>query len=411
MIEKHPPNRPASSRWLNRGVLAIAAASFCSDISHETASTILPAFLATQLVGSPLALGLIEGIADALAAYFKLFGGWWTDRQGKRKPVAVAGYTITTIATASFSLATHWTMILGSRSLAWAARGMRGPARNALLADSVDRRDYGRAYGFERAADQAGAIVGPLLALGLMAWGVSHRQIFLLTAIPGAMAVAALWFFVRENPRPPRSSARLVADFRSLPRGFKLFLLVAGAFGLGQFAPTMLILRAIQILTPASGARSVTLAMGLYVAFNVTHTAAAYVAGQMSERVGSIRILGAAYLLFGFAAFGFGFEGLNLSSLVILFMLAGVAVGMIEAMEPAAAAELLPADLRGTGFGALGAANGVGDLLSSFALGSLWTIKGAMTGFCFASICNVASVVLLFSLYRRITASTSSGQI
>lgn len=389
-------------RWLNRSVLAIAVASFCSDVSHETATTILPAFLATQIIASPFALGLIEGVSDGFAAYFKLLGGWWTDRMGQRKPIAVAGYFTTTIATASFGLAIHWWMILASRSLAWMARGARGPARNALLADSVERENYGRAFGFERAADQFGAVVGPLLALGLMSAGVSMRQIFGLTAVPGLLAVGAVLFFVRETPRPPRPQARLYGDFRALPAGYGWFLLVVGVFGLGQFAPTLLLLRATQLLTPAHGARGATTAMALFVLFNVFHTLTAYIAGQLSQKVGSLRLLGGGYFTFAVTAIGFVFASAALNVLAPLFMVAGIAVGLVEAMEPTAAAEILPADLRGTGFGALGASNGIGDLLSSTLVGGLWTWWGPAAGFAFAGICNLASVLALVLLRPRI---------
>lgn len=402
MTEQHSPNRLASSRWLNRGVLAIAAASFCSDVSHETATTILPAFLATQMIASPFALGLIEGVSDGFAAFFKLVGGWWTDRAGKRKPIALAGYFTTAIATASFGLATHWSMILASRSLAWMARGARGPARNALLADSVDRENYGRAFGFERAADQFGAVVGPLLALGLMSAGVSMRQIFGLTAIPGLLAAGAILFFVREKPRPRRPEARLSGDFRSLPRGYGSFLLVVGVFGLGQFAPTLFLLRATQLLTPASGGHGATIAMALFVLFNLFQAATSYVVGQMSQRVGSLRLLGTGYFAFAAASIGFVFARPEISALVPLFVVAGIAVGTVEAMEPTAAAELLPANLRGTGFGALGAANGIGDLFSSLLVGGLWTALGPGAGFAFAGFCNLASVLALFLLRSRI---------
>jgi MFS family permease len=388
------------TRWLTRGVLAIGIASLCSDLGHEMATTVLPAFLALEIHASAFALGAIEGIADGLASYFKLVGGWLTDRMGRRKPVAVSGYALTAVATASFALATHWVMVLWARAVAWMARGWRGPARNALLADSVAVPYYGNAFGFERAMDTIGAVLAPLLALALTQAGVSYRTIFALTLIPGLMAVLAIGVFVPETPRPPQPARRLLGDVGNLPRRFVVFLTIAGVFGLGQFAPTLLILRATELTGQASTA------MALYVLLNVVQAASAYAFGALARRWGSLRLLGLSYLAFALVAAGFaggrvGTFLATLEGLALLFALAGLAVGGIEAMEPTVAAELLPADLRGTGFGALGAANGLGDLLSSLLVGGLWSAFGPSVGFGFAAACNTLSVLLLVGLLRR----------
>jgi len=359
------------------------------------ATTILPAFLATEIGGSAFALGAIEGVADGLASFFKLIGGWLTDKIGKRKPVAVSGYALTTLATASFALAMNWMMILASRTLAWMARGWRGPARNALLADSVQADFYGNAFGFERAMDTVGAVVAPLLALTLITIGLGYRSIFALTIIPGMLAVVSLAFFVKEIKRAPQPERKLLGDVKSLPRNFVYYLIIAGVFGLGQFAPTLLVLRATQV----TGKPQV--AMGLYVVFNVVQAASAYTIGSLARHLGSIRLLGLSYLGFALVAAGFAFGGADLSTLTILFALAGLSVGGIEAMEPTVAADLLPPTTRGTGFGALGAANGIGDLLSSLLVGGLWTGWGAAVGFGFAATFNGLSVVLLLLWARE----------
>lgn len=386
---------PVEKRWLTRSVVAIGVASLCSDLSHEMATTILPAFLATEIRATAFALGAIEGIADGLASSFKLVGGWWTDRMGRRKPVAVSGYLVTTVATASFALATNWVLILTSRALAWMARGWRTPARNALLADSTEREFYGKVFGFERAADTLGAVAAPVLALVLLEAGVGFRHIFLLTLAPGLAAAAAIAFFVRETPRPAHPHRRLIGDVKTLPRSFLLFLVVAGIFGLGQFAPTLFVLRATQLTGKADRA------IALYVVFNVVQAASAYVIGSLTRYARSSSLLGVSYFLFATSAAGFAFAGADLTSLIVLFALAGLAVGGIEAMEPTVAAELAPASLRGTGFGALAAANGLGDLLSSLLVGGLWTTFGPAWGFGFAASCNLISVGLLLAWSRR----------
>ncbi|MCS6806266.1 MAG: MFS transporter [Acidobacteriota bacterium] len=385
--------------WLTPNMVAIGLASFFSDVSHEMATTILPVFLATQMGASAVVLGLIEGVADGLASYFKLVGGWVTDRMGRRKPAVVSGYLLTTLATSSFALALHWTMILASRTLAWVARGFRTPGRNALLADSVEQPYYGRAFGFERAMDTVGAVVGPLLALGLVSAGFGYRWVFAVTLIPGLLAVSSMAFLVQEQLHAPRAEARLWGEIKRLPRHCWPLLLVIGIFGLGQFAPTLLVLRATELLTPAHGATvGAKYAMGLYMFFNIVQAASSYTIGRLSQRLGSVKLLGVGYTLFAAAAIGFAVTGAGWMSLIGWFMLAGIAVGIIEAMEPTVTAELLPEDLRGTGFGVLGAANGIGDFLSSALVGGLWTAFGATAGFGAAALCNAASVVLLLSM-------------
>jgi len=376
--------------WLTRNVLAIGLASLFSDISHEMATTVLPAFLALEIRATPLALGAIEGIADGLASFFKLIGGWLTDRMGRRKPVAVSGYVVTTVATASFALAGSWPVILLGRALAWMARGWRTPARNALLADTVSRDAYGHAFGFERAMDTIGALVAPILALSLLNAGASYRHIFALALIPGTLAALAIALFVSEAKRSPQPPRTLFAEVRHLPRPFFLFLLIAGVFGLGQFAPTLLVLRATELTGRPE------MAMALYVLFNGTQAASAYALGTLAHRVGSLNVLGASYLGFALVAIGFAYAEANTPLLLLLFALAGLAIGGIEAMEPTVSAELLPASARGTGFGALGAANGVGDLLSSLLVGALWSAYGPEVGFGFAALMNGVSLLLLW---------------
>jgi MFS family permease len=391
---KSPPR--SKSAWLTRSVLGIGLASLFSDLGHEMATTVLPLFLAQQIAASAFALGLIEGLSDGLSSYFKLVGGWWTDRSGKRKPLAVVGYLITALSTSSFALARNWGMVLVSRSLAWAARGGRTEARNALMADSVEPVHYGRAFGFERSMDTAGAVFAPIIALGLVSFGFSYRHVFLVALFPGLLAVAAMAWLVKEEARPAQPERHLFGDLKQLPVGFRYYVMVVGVFGLGQFAPTLLILRASQLLKPAAGSgSSPETVIALYILFNIIQSASAYLWGSLSHCFGSIQLLGISYFSFALAAIGFAFVEGRLATLVVLFALAGFAVGGIEAMEPTAAAELLPASHRGTGFGALGAANGVGDFLSSATVGGLWTAFGAGFGFGFAAIFNLVSVILL----------------
>src|ERR1035437_9697303 len=245
---------PEKPRWLNRTVFGIGLASLFSDWSHEIATTILPAFLAS-MGAAAVWLGVIEGVSDGLSSFAKMASGFYTDKMQRRKPIAVVGYLVTALGTASFGLATATWHILLSRSLAWLGRGVRTPVRKALLAAAVTRETYGRAFGFERMMDTVGAIVGPATAFVLLA-AVQHnyRRVFLLTLIPGLLAAVLIAFLVKEKERQRVAHVSFGERLRALPKPYRKFLVAVGLFGAGDFAPTLLILFATQKLTPEVGA-------------------------------------------------------------------------------------------------------------------------------------------------------------
>src|SRR5918999_740057 len=188
-------------RWLNRTVLGIGLASLFSDWSHEIATAVMPALLATMGVAA-VWLGLIEGVSDGLASFAKLASGYYTDRLQRRKPIAVAGYALTTFGTAAFALCTSAWHVLGARAVAWLGRGVRTPVRKALLAGSVTAETYGRAFGFERMMDTIGAVIGPVTALILLPLlDHDYRELFAWTLVPGLLAVAMMAFVVKEQER------------------------------------------------------------------------------------------------------------------------------------------------------------------------------------------------------------------
>src|SRR6266853_7006456 len=242
--------------WLNRTVLGVGLTSLFSDWSHETATAVLPAFLAVIGAG-PAWLGAIEGIADGISSFAKLAAGHFTDRLKRRKPLAVFGYAFTALATASFAFATHAYHVLFARAAAWLGRGVRSPAKKALLAADVPPNAYGRAFGLELLMDTVGAIAGPLTALWVLeATDHSFRRVFLWTLLPGLIAVAAFWLLVRERPIAARSQRSFLLGLKELPAAFRRLLLAVGVFGAGDFSHSLLILYATRMLTPAHGSAS-----------------------------------------------------------------------------------------------------------------------------------------------------------
>ncbi len=242
------------TRWLGGAVLGMGLASFLSDLGHEMATAALPAFLAT-IGGTPATLGAIEGIADGASSFVKLWAGAFVDRTGARKAVAVAGYVATGLATGAFALATAWWHVLVARTLGWLGKGARAPARDAMLADAVPQGFRGRAFGFHRAMDTAGAVLGPAAAYFLAAHAAaSPRAIFAISLVPGVLAAVAFVALVAQPRRSPQPHLRLRASLLGLPRRFRRFLVAIALFGAGDFSHTLLILRTIEVLAPARGA-------------------------------------------------------------------------------------------------------------------------------------------------------------
>lgn len=392
----------SSNGWLNRTVLGVGVTSLFSDWSHEIATAILPAFLASIGAG-PAWLGAIEGIADGLSSFAKLSSGHYTDQLKKRKPLAVFGYAFTALATASFAFATQAYHVLFGRAAAWLGRGVRSPVKKALLAADVAPGAYGRAFGLERLMDTVGAIAGPLTALWLLdATHHNYRAVFLWTLLPGMIAVLSFWLLVRERPFAARKKVSFVAGLRSLPRNFREFLLGVGVFGSGDFSHTLLILYASRMLTPGLGvARAASLAVGLYTLHNVFYAASAYLSGWISDIVPHRKlILAAGYALAGMTAILLTTTPTSLWMLAGLFVLAGIYVGTEEALEDSLAAELISKEQHGMAFGTLAAVNAAGDFLSSVVVGFLWSAVSARAAFSFSAVLFFAGAFLILRLRK-----------
>ncbi len=375
------------TRRLNRTVLGIGLASLFSDWSHEIATTVLPAFLASM--GAAAAwLGAIEGVADGLSSFAKMASGHYTDKLQRRKPIAVVGYLVTALGTASFGLATAAWHVLVSRSCAWLGRGVRTPVRKALLAAAVTKETYGRAFGFERMMDTIGAIVGPATAFVLLAaLHHNYRRVFLLTLIPGVCAAIAIAFLVREKERKPVSHVSFGERLRLLPRPYRKFLVAVGIFGAGDFAPTLLILLATQKLTPTLGpAVAASVAVGFYVLRNIYYAGFAYVAGGLADRFKKQYVLAAGYALAAVMAVLIVAAPMTIGLLGIIFILSGMHVAIGETLEDSFCAELVGEEQHGMAFGVLATVNGVGDFLSSIIVGALWTAAGTSVAFGYSAV-------------------------
>jgi MFS family permease len=397
------PEIKKKESWLNRTVLGVGLTSLFSDWSHETATAVLPAFLAALGAG-PAWLGAIEGIADGLSSFTKLAAGHFTDRLEHQKPLAVLGYAFTALSTASFALATHPISVLFGRTAAWLGRGVRSPAKKALLAADVPPNAYGRAFGFERLMDTVGAIAGPLTALWLLeATGHSYKRVFLWTLVPGLLAVAVFWLLVRERRISVKPRQSFFTGLRALPIPFRQLLAGVGVFGAGDFSHSVLILYAARMLAPGHGmARAASLAVGLYTIHNVFYAGSAYFSGWLGDHVPNRKVvLAAGYTLAGITAMLLGSGTSSLGLLVAIFILAGLYIGTEEALEDSLAAELVPKEQHGMAFGTLAAVNAVGDFVSSLLVGFLWSAFNVRTAFTASAVLFFAGATLVLRLRRQ----------
>jgi MFS family permease len=384
-------------------VRGIGAASLLDDIGHEVPTALLPGLLTSTLGAPAAALGIIEGIADGLGGAARLAGGALADDPQRRRTTAVGGYATTAVLSSLTGAAGAAWQVGVLRTGAWAARGLRSPSRNALLADAVAPAVYGRAYGFERAMDNFGAVVGPLLALALLAL-VGVRAAILVSVVPGVLATFAIVYAIRHSGAPRAQEHRpLRIRVRPVLRGrLGGLMLGVAAFEAGNIAATLLILRATDLLQPGRGhERAVEVALLLYTLYNVAATLMSLPAGRMADHRGPIPVVIIGVACFLAAYVGFALAGASVAVLGACFLGAGVAIGCVETGEHAAVAALAPTDLRGSAFGLLAAVQSFGNLVASVVAGVLWSAISPAAGLLFAAALMALALVALLADYWR----------
>lgn len=367
--------------------------SLFADVSSEMAYPVLPLFLRNVLKAPVAAIGIIEGIAEAIVSILKGYSGWHSDRTGRRVPYVQWGYGLSALGKPMIALATAWPMVLVARVTDRIGKGIRTTARDALIADSVDKNRMGEAFGVHRMMDTAGALAGVLIAAALLWWmPTNYKIVFLLAAIPGAISVA-LALKLRDDPLPgavedaPVQAPQAPVSLRSLPRAYWRAVFLALLFGLGNSSDTFLLLRAQDLGFSAAGA---ILAYALY---NVTTTILSRPAGALSDRIGRWRVMGVGWLTYagvyaGFAVFGAG-------AVWPLFAMYGVYMGVTQGVSKAIVAEQAPAGTRGTALGFFYMASGFATLLASVIAGQLWDRVGPAAPFWFGCGCALAAAALI----------------
>nr|WP_263281833.1 MFS transporter [Acidithiobacillus ferrivorans] len=383
------------------------------DFCYETTTVILPGFLA--VLGLPAAaLGLIEGIADAVASFTKMISGYIADKLGHRKALVLIGYGLTPVGQVLIALAAGWPLLLLGRMVSWFGKGLRGPLRDAIVIQAVSPETRGRAFGFHRAADTVGAVLGPLLGVALLGlaqgwhWDDAvgpFRFVLWLSVIPGALAVLAFLTLVKDPQHSPNPALKFFSSLRGLPARFKRYLGAVGIFGIGDFSHSLLILAATTLLTTSMGIVHAAQVAGLlYVWRNLVQVAVSYPVGVMADRMGHLSILIAGYVLGASTAvltalaFWFGID--NIALLAGIFFIAGLYVAVQDALEATVTAEMVQPETLAISYGALGTVNGVTQFISSAIVGVVWTTVSPVLGFALAAGMMVAGTLALLRVRK-----------
>lgn len=398
-MSERDPSGPATWRQgLTRNVVILGFVSLLNDAASEMIYPLLPVFLTTVLGAGPAALGMIEGVAESTASFLKLYSGYLSDRVKRRKGWVVAGYSISNVIRPLIAFAGSWVQVLAIRFSDRVGKGLRTSPRDAMIADSTPPEFRGMAYGFHRAMDHGGAIVGPLLATGLLLlYEGSISAVFLLSFIPGTMAVALLVVGLREREAAPRTGGSTF-NFRSawteMPDSFRKYLLIILIFTLGNSTDAFLLVRAQALGVP------IALLPTIWVALHVVKMAFSVPGGMLSDRLGRKRVIVAGWVVYALVYAGFSFASLQWH-VWALFATYGIYFGLTEGVEKALVADLAPAHLRGSAFGLYHLTVGIGAFPASLLFGLAWERFGAPAAFGMGAGLALISSVMLAMLREK----------
>jgi len=367
-------------------VIILGLTSLLTDISTEMVYPLIPLFLTSQLGASPAIVGIIEGFAESLASILKVFSGYISDKVGKRKPLAIAGYSFSTIGKMFLYFATSWGWVFLGRTSDRFGKGIRTAPRDALIAEAVDKDKIGRAYGLHRALDTLGATIGIALAYYfLTSYKGNYKAVFMYSLIPAFLGVFVL-FFAKESTVKRELSKKLSFSWRSLDRRLQMFLIVILIFALGNSSNQFLLLRAKNVGFSDSDV------ILLYLVYNIVYMIFSYPMGRLSDKIGRKKLLIIGYFLYGIVYLGFAVFGFK-SAMWILFSVYGLYIALTEGVEKALVAEISPSHLKATVIGLHATFTGIGLLPASFIAGILWDTLGVTAPFYFGGIMGVLAAI------------------
>ena len=389
---------PSPVPGVSRNVFVLGLVSLATDVASEMLYPIIPIFL-TVTLGAPVAfLGLIEGIAEGTASLMKVGSGWYSDRLSVRRPLVAAGYGLSAVGKVLLATAFHWPQVLIARTTDRFGKGVRTSPRDALIADSSLPEVYGRSFGFHRAADTAGAVLGPLIGLAILQIvGQNHlRPILLAATVPGVLSVGLL-VFVRERRRPPQPVAKATGsaklDLSGASPVFWMFLSVSLLFALGNSSDTFLILRAKDL------GLSLSIVILMSVLYNASYSLLSLPAGIVADRIGKRRLVTGGFFVYGLVYMGFALVGQG-SAVWPLFLVYGVYMAFTDGQARAMVAELSPEERRGTFLGLYHTGIGLMAVAASVLAGVLWDVVGKPAPFWLGASTGFAAAALMLALPR-----------
>ncbi|HEX7392260.1 MAG TPA: MFS transporter [Thermoplasmata archaeon] len=386
---------------ISTNVLVLGIVSLLTDMSSEMIYPIMPLFL-TAIGASGLVIGLIEGAAETTASLIKVFSGWYSDRYRKRKPFILSGYGSSSVVKPVLYLATAPWHVLGLKVLERIGKGVRSAPRDALIADSTDRRYRGRAFGFHKAMDSTGAVIGPLLVLPVLlaASAVTtdtYRLIFLISAIPAFVGVAIIVLFVRDREAESAGKVgRFFGEVSHLGRPFYLLLFIVMTFYIGEISYAFFILRAAEEGFSMFGLPDIATIILLYVLYNIVFVVFALITGGISDRLGRKPVIAMSFILFAMTCVVMSITG-SYALLVAGFALFGTYKGSSEGVLKAYVTDVAPKHLRGTALGTFHTAVGLVMLPGGIVAGLLWDSVGHWATFAYGVAMALAALVLLIS--------------
>lgn len=402
----------------NRNVFWLGIVSFFTDMSSDMIFPVLPIFLATVLGVPKTFIGLIDGVGEVVASFLKGASGAWSDKLHRRKALVTAGYGLSTIVKPFFALINTGPQALLLRGIERAGKGIRTAPRDALITESVPDTQRGRAFGFQRALDTSGAVVGTLIAfLFLLKYTGNYHTLFSLSFIPGAIAVICLLLFVKETVSPAMNIPQPTAPRLPYSSQFKKFLFISVLFQLGSASYSFFVLKAHDI---GVGLAFVPL---IYLVYSLIYALLSKPMGQWSDRVGRHRVLPIGFLAFALTAAGFAFVGSppagggvgggGSSNLVWLFIvLYGVSLAVTDGVSRAYVADLTGAKKHGKSFGLYHMLTGLGSLAGAVGFGFLWDRFGSTSAFLSSAILSIIATILFIFFFKKplpLTAPTAQA--
>ena len=395
-MEKIEENTNKNKKILgySKNVFFAGLVSLFMDMSSEMIYPLIPLFLTEVLMATKTTVGLIEGIAESSASLLKVFSGYISDVTKKRKPLMALGYGISTLSRLLIYIATSSTMVLASRFTDRVGKGLRSAPRDALIADSVDKGELGRSFGFHRAMDTVGAIIGPAIAIVVLALTMDNiRTVFLVSFIPGLIAVFIIVFFIKDKQHNPTAHKEKLS-MKGTSREFKSYIVITGLFSLSAISDAFLILRSSEL------GISLTMIPVLYLVYNIIYALTSIPFGHLGDKIGLRPLVLGGFLFYSLILLGFSFATTT-THIWILFILFGLYKGLSDGAGRAYVGKLCEEDKKGTAFGLFHTVSGIMLLPASLGAGIIWDTWGSSYAFITASIIALSAAILFMVVHFK----------